>query len=228
MSFDLVELLEYVGIHGKWAVVVVCIALFFWLLLSEKKIPKSFRDKLVGRFYQSIYSIHSQKEKEAQKMSAEIDAILENTQEDTDAHNVIVVRYHNGVYDKVGNSLLKFSATNEIAKPGYNQIGDAIVDVPRSLYGSFCDILIKEHKYYVKDKTALEGREKEIAAILNVLGAEKFYAKPLITSSDKEVIGFVCLIYKEPCKVSETKIDIVLQDAAARIVAKLETNLEEK
>ena len=51
---------------------------------------------------------------------------------------------------------------------------------------------------------------------------EKFYARSLITSHDGQIIGFVCLIYSEPHRIAESKIDELLTEACARIVAKLE------
>ena len=51
---------------------------------------------------------------------------------------------------------------------------------------------------------------------------EKFYARSLVTTHDGQIIGFVCLVYSEPHRIAESKVDELLTEACARIVAKIE------
>lgn len=223
MKFDLVELLNYLGLHGKTAIVILIIGFIVWILFSNNKASNFLIRKLVERFSKVLTSIHKEKELASEKVSLEIDKILASLREETDATNALVIRYRNGSYDSIGSSILKFYATNEKTKPGYLQIGNNIQNISRSLYGNFCDDLLRKHKIYIKDKDSIDENPNEVLSLMKLFGdAEKFYARALVTTSDQQIIGFVCLVYAENQKVAESRIDAALTEKAARIVSKLE------
>ena len=226
MSFDLNELLKYLGLHGWQALLVVGGFFILWLVFSNDKASTFLAKKIVEKFSAIISSIHKEKQITSEKMSREIDLVLHQLREDTDATNALVVRYRNGNFDSIGSSILKFYATNEKTKPGFLQIGDKIQEISRSLYGDFCDTLLKEHKVYIKDKTSITDEDAELQSVMKLFGqAEKFYAHSLVTTSDHQIVGFVCLVYTEPQKVAESRVDAAITAAAERIVGKLELTL---
>ena len=58
---------------------------------------------------------------------------------------------------------------------------------------------------------------------MNLFGnASKFYARALITTRENQHVGFICAVYKEPYRISEEKLDLLLSDAGAHIVGKIE------
>ena len=226
MDFNLKELLDYLGLHGWQALLVAIFFFVVWIVFSNDKASTFIAKKIVERFSAIVSSIHKEKELASEKLGLEIDQVLTTLREETDATNALVVRYRNGNYDSIGSSILKFYAVNEKAKPGYLQIGDKIQEISRSLYGDFCDTLLKQHKVYVKDKNSIESNESELLGIMKLFGnAEKFYARALTTTTDKQIIGFVCITYAEQQKVAESRIDTALIQAAERIAGKLELTL---
>ena len=223
MEFDLVELLQYLGLTGKDAFVSLLFVFILWIILSNDKLSKKMRIKIVKAFSNASSSIHLNQERLSEKINLDIDEILTTLQAQTNANNVLIVRFRNGTYDSMGNSILKFFASNEKTMPGYLKIGDNIQNISRTLYSEFCDTLIKEHKVYIKDTSTLTEKDTELLSLLKLFNApETFYAKSLITTSDQQIIGFVCLSYIEKNKMPEYKIDDYLTDACARIVSKIE------
>lgn len=223
MTFDLVELLQYLDLNGSTAILAMSIMFIAWVLFSSSNIANKIRIRVIESFSRASSSIHTDKERLAEQISADIDEVLEQLQAETKADNVLVVRFRNGSYDSVGNSILKFFASNEKAKPGYLQIGDKIQNISRSLYGGFCDTLIKEKKVYIKDRNSIPEGKEELIGLMNLFGnANRFYARALITTRGNQHVGFICAIYKEPYRISEEKLDLLLSDAGARIVGKIE------
>lgn len=222
MKFDLVEFLKYAGIDGTSAFWIVLLCFIFWVLFSGDKFSEKVRMRVIKTFSAASSTIHIDQERLAEKIGADIDEVLTNLQQETDANNVLVVRFRNGSYDSMGSSILKFFASNEKAKSGYLQIGEKIQNISRSLYGEFCDRLIREHKVYVKDRQSVASCPELMGVMALFNNPEKFYARSLITTHDGQIIGFVCLVYSEPHRIAESKIDEALTEACARIVAKIE------
>ena len=222
MKIDLVEFLQYAGIDGTSAFWIVLICFMFWVLFSGDKLSEKIRMRVIKTFSAASSTIHIDQERLAEKIGTDIDEVLTNLQMETDAENVLVVRFRNGSYDSMGSSILKFFASNEKTKSGYLQIGDKIQNVSRSLYGNFCDTLIKDHKMYIKDRASFE-ENSELMGLYSLFNEpEKFYVRSLITTHDGQIIGFVCVVYTEPHRIAEAKIDEALTEACARIVAKIE------
>lgn len=222
MKFDLVEFLKYAGIDGTSAFWIVLLCFIFWVLFSGDKFSEKIRMRVIKTFSAASSTIHIDQERLAEKIGADIDEVLTNLQQETDANNVLVVRFRNGSYDSMGSSILKFFASNEKAKSGYLQIGEKIQNISRSLYGEFCDRLIREHKVYVKDRQSVASCPELMGVMALFNNPEKFYARSLVTTHDGQIIGFVCLVYSEPHRIAESKIDEALTEACARIVAKIE------
>lgn len=222
MKFDLVEFLKYAGIDGTSAFWIVLLCFIFWVLFSGDKFSEKVRMRVIKTFSAASSTIHIDQERLAEKIGADIDEVLTNLQQETDANNVLVVRFRNGSYDSMGSSILKFFASNEKAKSGYLQIGEKIQNISRSLYGEFCDRLIREHKVYVKDRQSVASCPELMGIMALFNNPEKFYARSLITTHDGQIIGFVCLVYSESHRIAESKIDEALTEACARIVAKIE------
>lgn len=222
MQFNIVEFLKYTGIDGTTALWLGLLIFVCFVLFSNDKITEKIRMRVIKTFSAASSTIHIDQERLAEKIGADIDEILTHLQQDSDANNAIVIRFRNGSYDSMGSSILKFFASNEKAKSGYLQIGEKIQNISRSLYGEFCDRLIREHKVYVKDKQSVVNCPELMGVMSLFNNPEKFYARSLITSHDGQIIGFVCLVYSEPHRIAESKIDELLTEACARIVAKLE------
>lgn len=223
MEFDLVELLQYLGLRSYEAIIFILILFVIGVCFSSKKPFKKLRERLISTFSLTTATIHREQERLAEKVSNDIDEVLENLQTETGANNVLVIRFRNGDYDSMGSSVLKFFASNEKTKAGYTQIGQNIQNISRTLHGKFCDTLIREHKVYIKDKDVISENEAEMTGLMQLFGnAERFYARSLITTHEHEIIGFVCLIYTEPYRIAESKIDEALIESCARITAKIE------
>lgn len=222
MDFNIVEFLQYAGIKGTSALWAGLLIFTFFILFSNDKVSEKIRMRVIKVFSAASSTIHIDQERLAEKIGADIDEILTHLQQDTDANNAIVIRFRNGSYDSMGSSILKFFASNEKAKSGYLQIGEKIQNISRSLYGEFCDRLIKEHKVYVKDRQSIINCPELMGVMSLFNNPEKFYARSLITSHDGQIIGFVCLVYSEQHRIAESRIDELLIEACARIVAKLE------
>jgi len=222
MKFDLVEFLKYAGIDGTSAFWIVLLCFIFWVLFSGDKFSEKIRMRVIKTFSAASSTIHIDQERLAEKIGADIDEILTHLQQDSEANNAIVIRFRNGSYDSMGSSILKFFASNEKAKSGYLQIGEKIQNISRSLYGEFCDRLIREHKVYVKDKQSVVNCPELMGVMALFNSPEKFYARSLVTTHDGQIIGFVCLVYSEPHRIAESKVDELLTEACARIVAKVE------
>ena len=222
MQFNIVEFLKYAGVDGTTALWLGLLIFVCFVLFSNDKITEKIRMRVIKTFSAASSTIHIDQERLAEKIGADIDEILTHLQQDSDANNAIVIRFRNGSYDSMGSSILKFFASNEKAKSGYLQIGEKIQNISRSLYGEFCDRLIREHKVYVKDRQSVVNCPELMGVMSLFNNPEKFYARSLITSHDGQIIGFVCLVYSEPHRIAESKIDELLTEACARIVAKLE------
>lgn len=223
MSFDLVALLEYLNLNGWSAITALLILFLIWMLFSNNKVSEKIRIRILKTFSESSSTLHLEKERIAEKTSSEIDEVLDRLQHETGATNVLYVRFHNGKYDRIGSSIIKFSAANEKAKSGYFQIGTNIQDISRSLHGKFCDYLIKNKKVYIKDKDSIKENKEELIGLMNTFGnAEKFYAYSVTTIHEGEIMGFVCLVYIEPLDIDEEKIDLLLHDASSRVAAIVE------
>lgn len=222
MKIDLVEFLQYAGIGGTSAFWIVLLCFIFWVLFSGDKLSEKIRMRVIKTFSAASSTIHIDQERLAEKIGTDIDEILTHLQQDSEANNAIVIRFRNGSYDSMGSSILKFFASNEKAKSGYLQIGEKIQNISRSLYGEFCDRLIREHKVYVKDKQSVVNCPELMGIMALFNNPEKFYARSLVTTHDGQIIGFVCLVYSEPHRIAESKIDELLTEACARIVAKVE------
>lgn len=233
MEFDLVELLQYLGLHGTEAIIFILFIIIGGVCFSSKKPFEFIRARVIKIFSSTSASLHREQERLAEKVSNDIDEVLENLQSETGANNVLVIRFRNGDYDSMGSSVLKFFASNEKTKAGYMQIGQNIQNISRTLHGKFCDTLIREHKVYIKDKNAIVDNAAEMTSLMQLFGdAERFYARSLITTHEQGIIGFVCLVYTEPHRIAESHIDEALRDACARITAKIEmgklTNKQQK
>lgn len=226
MEFNVVEFLKYCNINGSDAIVVLAAIFFFvfvaWILFSKDRLSEKLRIRVIKLFSSASSTIHIGQERLAEQISADIDQVLSHLRAETEANNALVIRFRNGSYDSMGNSILKFFASNEKAKSGYIQIGEKITNISRSLYGEFCDRLIREHKVYVKNTEAVKNCPELIGVLSLFNNPEKFYARSLITTHDGQIIGFVCLVYTEPHRIAESKIDELLTEACARIVAKIE------
>lgn len=222
MDFNIVEFLQYAGIKGTSALWAGLLIFTFFILFSNDKVSEKIRMRVIKVFSAASSTIHIDQERLTEKIGADIDEILTHLQQDTDANNAIVIRFRNGSYDSMGSSILKFFASNEKAKSGYLQIGEKIQNISRSLYGEFCDRLIREHKVYVKDRQSIINCPELMGVMSLFNNPEKFYARSLITSHDGQIIGFVCLVYNEQHRIAESRIDELLTEACARIVAKLE------
>ena len=223
MEFDLVELLQYLGLHGTKAIIFILFIIIGGVCFSSKKPFEFIRTRVIKIFSSTSAAIHREQERLAEKVSTEIDEVLENLQAGTVANNVLVIRFRNGDYDSMGNSVLKFFASNEKAKPGYAQIGQNIQNISRTLHGKFCDTLIRDHKVYIKDKNAITENYSEMVTLMQLFGnAEKFYARSLITAHGHGTIGFVCLVYTEPYTIAEAKVERALGEACGRIAGMIE------
>ena len=222
MEFDLVELLKYIELDGSSAFWVILLTLIFWVLFSGDKASEKIRMRVIKTFSAASSTIHIDQERLAEKIGADIDEVLTNLQQETDANNVLVIRFRNGSYDSMGSSILKFFASNEKTKSGYLQIGDRIQNISRSLYGNFCDTLIREHKVYIKDRETFQNSSELMGLYSLFNDPEKFFARSLVTTHDGQIIGFICVVYSEPHRIAESKIDEALTEACARIVAKIE------
>ena len=222
MKIDLVEFLQYAGIDGTSAFWIVLLCFIFWVLFSGDKLSEKIRMRVIKTFSAASSTIHIDQERLAEKIGTDIDEILTHLQQDSEANNAIVIRFRNGSYDSMGSSILKFFASNEKAKSGYLQIGEKIQNISRSLYGEFCDRLIREHKVYVKDRQSVVNCPELMGVMALFDNPEKFYARSLVTTHDGQIIGFVCLVYSEPHRIAESKVDELLTEACARIVAKVE------
>jgi hypothetical protein len=110
MTFDLVELLQYLDLHGSTAIIAIMTMFICWVLFSSSNIANKIRIKVIEGFSMASSSIHTDKERLAEQISADIDEVLEHLQTETKADNVLVVRFRNGSYDSVGNSILKSSS----------------------------------------------------------------------------------------------------------------------
>ncbi len=230
MKFDLVELLQYLGLNGYKAIIFILVLFIIGICFSTKKPFETIRARIINIFSSTSAHLHREQERIAEKVSNDIDEVLENLQAETNANNVLVIRFRNGDYDSMGSSVLKFFASNEKTKAGYMQIGQNIQNISRTLHGKFCDTLIREHKLYVKDKNAIAQNTSEILGIMQLFGnAERFYARSLVTTHGHGIIGFVCLVYTEPHRIAESRIDEALVDASSRIAGKIEMgNLSHK
>ena len=223
MEFDLVELLQYLGLNGYKAIIFILVLFIIGVCFSTKKPFENIRARINNIFSSTSAHLHREQERIAEKVSNDIDEVLENLQAETNANNVLVIRFRNGDYDSMGSSVIKFFASNEKTKAGYMQIGQNIQNISRTLHGKFCDTLIREHKIYVKDKNNIDKNTSEILGIMQLFGnAERFYARSLVTTHGRGIIGFVCLVYTEPYRIAESKIDEALVDASSRIAGKIE------
>jgi hypothetical protein len=222
MKVDLVELLEYLGIDGTSGFWLILLGFIFWVLFSGDKVSEKIRMRVIKTFSAASSTIHIDQERLAERIGTDIDEILTHLQQETDANNAIVIRFRNGSYDSMGSSILKFFASNEKAKSGYLQIGEKIQNISRSLYGEFCDRLIRDHKVYVKDRQSVVNCPELMGVMALFNNPEKFYARSLVTSHDGQIVGFVCLVYSEQHRIAESKVDELLTEACARIVAKIE------
>ena len=92
MEFDLVELLQYLGLTGKDAFISLLFIFILWVILSNDKMSQKVRVKIVKAFSKASSSIHLNQERLSEKINLDIDEILTTLQTQTNANNVLIIR----------------------------------------------------------------------------------------------------------------------------------------
>lgn len=219
---EILSILSYFGITGGVGIAILSIILLFSFLSKNQKLATKF-----SNYIKKCANRLTRRQKEIETLAIEdmerkINLLISDLQKQTNADNVLVVRYHNGLYDVLGNSLLKLSATNEAIKAGRTSKANLLLQKPRGTYLDFCDRLINEEFYIVENYDLLEGAERDCARIAQEIDANKIYACPLKTSHDNQTIGFLLLRYKTATQLNSQEIRELTKECAIRVSCSLE------
>lgn len=163
---------------------------------------------------------HSVEEDEFQEeVNNCIDDVLKKLRASTSASRVMFVRYHNGLYDLVGNSTIKMSATNEDVDVGVSPLLPSFQNQFRGFLTYWCTNIRDKGIFSIMNiETLREVGENAMYEFLNSRGVVSALGHA-IYNDNKNVIGFIVIEYLYKTTLPVDKIEACLKDKAIKISA---------
>jgi len=164
--------------------------------------------------------VHTADEDEHQeKVNQEINLVLKNLRDSTQASRAMLIRYHNGMYDLVGNSAIKMSITNEADAIGVQPLLPQFQNQFRGFLAYFCaEIRDQGYCYIGNIETLKEKREYTLYEFLAGRGIVSTFGRA-VYNNDKKVVGFVVVEYFNTNYPTMGEIDGCLRDKSNKISA---------
>ena len=177
-------------------------------------------ENLVEQTNKNKISIHSIEEDEFQEeVNNCITDSLKKLRASTQADRAIFVRYHNGVYDLAGNSVIKMSTTNEDVKVGISPMAPFLQNQYRSFFNYWCATIRDSGKIILEDVNELIMRnENPMYEFMKARGVQAA-AGHAIYDNNKNVIGFIMIEYMSSIPLPLKQIESCLNDKATKISA---------
>lgn len=213
----------------------VVVAAFFLViyLTNERKRSKKAESSAIQREENLTHTIeklidkienttHLTAEQESLQSVIEqkIDVVLEKLRDKTNAGRAVLIRYHNGGKDLVGNSFLRFSCTNEKVANGIKSGLPDLKNQFRSLIGPLYEHLKENDSYNFEnvEKLKEEGHITmyEFFKSRNILSS---CAMPIRTKKGYN-IGYIAIEYLGETKKEEV-VRVALNEAREEIATLL-------
>lgn len=156
----------------------------------------------------------------------QIDNILAELQLETSAGRAMLVRYHNGTKDILGNSFLRMSCTNERVAVGVSPFKTQFQNQFRTLVGYLCNEIKAKEFYYIGDIEELKQEQHntmyEFFKTRNIIGV----MAQAVVSENGYVVGFILLEFLTSCPILES-LQVPIK-VASKEISRLLTLKKEK
>lgn len=177
------ELLKLVGTHGLS--VVIAVAVLYFLIRLGNILLDNYQKKVNKEEHKDLLQIR-------QKVSVELQSLLERTLIITGADRISIYEFHNGLTGLGGLPFLKMSENYEAYRPGLAPMKTALSDLNTSLYTTYISNL-QANKYVILDT---DNRDRKLATmkyeILVAQGVKKSLGIKIVDKKER-MLGFVSL-----------------------------------
>ena len=175
-------------------------------------------DILVNKIVSGVtgHKLTSEENSSLTCIEKEINDYLKILQSLTDASRVSLVRYHNGNRGMDGLSFLKMSMTNECVKVGIQPIMQEFQNYFRSFLSYWCESLENEDYCIINDIESIRDKDANMYTYLKSRFVKSKYGVA-VHNVEGVVIGFICIEYRDLCKLSENVIKGYLKEYQLKI-----------
>ena len=154
-------------------------------------------------------------------IEASINLTLRKLLDSTCSDKAFVIRFHNGDYDMIGNSIRKMTMTNEVVHPGVKPVSEDFRGVLRSNY-YWADSQLREHgQLFIHDIETLRGLDESLYLYFKETGVKAAYYASLRNKYDVP-IGIIGISYSKRNPADLEQIKHCLHDKKMRVEAVLE------
>ncbi len=152
-----------------------------------------------------------------EKINNRINEVLKNLRDATGAARAVLVRYHNGTYDLVGNSAIKMSITNEADALGIEPLQPQFQNQFKGFLSYWCAEIRDKGYCYINDlEVLLASKEYTMYEFLVSRGIVNSFGRA-VYNNQKQVIGFIAIEYFTDDHVGLDRLESCLIDKANKI-----------
>ena len=152
------------------------------------------------------------------KIEKQINDIINQILQETEASRVCIVKYHNGNKDMTGKSFLKMSMTNEVVNLGVVPMMSDFRDLFRTLLAYWCHEIETKKCCIISDVETLKDKDITMYQYLTVRNIEAKYGIGLKDNNDN-IIGFLCIEYLSKSNFDLKKINKIMAKDFPKIEA---------
>lgn len=153
----------------------------------------------------------AQENEKLTKVTEEINKTLQQILISTNADRVGIVQYHNGGKGINKQSFLKMSMTNEQVQLGVKPFITEFKDQFRSVISYVIKELNNKGNCYIQDIESVKEADYGTYEFLNNRGIQSYYCHA-IYSPEKNIIGFICIEFRDKSKNNPELINQILDD----------------
>lgn len=187
---------------------------------EQSKMNRTLIEKLIGARFEPEQHHDIAEDIFQEQINHSIDQVLEHLRASVKASRALMVRYHNGLYDLVGNSAVKMSITNEKVAIGVKPAMPGFQQQFRSLFGYWCREIREGNYCTIPDISSLKDiGENTFHEFFEGLGVGSVFGKA-IHNKEGYTIGFTVVEYLgsyEDYGIEEEQIRECLRDKTNKI-----------
>ena len=200
------ELTTIIKLIADYGALLVLSSLFVWKYLKEEKNNNIIKPEQDNRL---------------NKIETSINITIQKLLYSTHADKAFVIRFHNGDYDMIGNSIRKMTMTNESVYPGIKPASEDFRGVLRSNY-FWADTQLREHGFlFIDDIETLRGKDESLYLYYKDSGVKSAYYVSLRNRYNVP-IGIIGISYSIQHPIDIEQIKHCLHDKKMRVEAVLE------
>ena len=186
--------------HGYWPTIGIMVIVTFPLLLivyimfSKSSIGHIIDEKISEKI-ESDKSSHIHKNRLRKQFTIDVQEILQDLAERTNANRVILFEFSNGSSNIVGLPFLFMTASAEVATAGLNLMSQRHQRINTSIIAGFLTKLEKEGRIFIDRSSPILDEYNIIKQIMHNadIGSALFYS----VQGMEEAIGFLAIICNE-------------------------------